>query len=1721
MPLTLGASGMDFTTAPGTACDPTVNYQVGSQCTVSVVFTPKYPGRRMGAIVVTDGGGHLLGETLLSASANGSLSVLVGDIQTVAGDGELLYRGDGVPATTTPVYLPQGVIEDAAGNLYISDTQNNRIRKVATSGVITTVAGTGAPGYTGDGGAATAAAIEQPAGLILDGAGNIYFADSGNNAIRRIDAASGVITTVAGGGGTPALSTPRGLAFNAAGDLYIADTGNNVIRVISSSTGVITTVAGTGVGGYNGDGQPATAAQLNTPWSVSIGPDGLLYIADLGNNLVRKVSAGGVISNIAGTGARGFSGDGGAAVAATLNDPAALAFNPAGDLYIADSGNNRIRRVYANGEIATLAGNGSEQFTGDGGPASAASLYAPYAVFFDQAGNLFLSDMLHNRIREIPASPTLLNYADIRVGKTSPPQSQQVENDGNDNLVFNVLTPVNAALDSGSTTCLVGVPLSPDANCILGLEFQPTTTGTPVYGSVTAASNAGNSSSVMNLYGNVLSVDPVTVMLTSSSNPSLVGTAVTFTATIASEDSNVSGPVTFLDGAMPICNNVPLSATVASCTTSALSLGQHNITASYGGDSNNEAKTSSILVQTVQQTPTVALTASLNPAVVGTSITLTVNVTAATGTPTGAVTFYDGGTAISGSLTLNNGVATFSTTQLAPGPHALTVQYTGDTNDAAGTSNAVSEVINQSITTTTLGSSNGNAYVGMALAFTATVTSADGATLSGSVTFNDGNKLLGTATLAGNGIATLSISTLAPGTHSIVTIYSGDRNDAGSSSAPFTQVIQQIPTTTMLSSDAGTVSAGATVHLTATVAIAGSTSADGTIDGSVVFTDGTATLGTVPLGANGQAMLAVILPAGTQGLVATYVGDTNYATSTSNTLTVVVTTTSTTTALSASSASILAGKPVTFTAVVTSSTGVPTGSVTFTDGATVLGTSALFQSAATYTTSTLAVGTNAITATYNGDANYLSSRSTAFTEVVSLATTTLVLAGPPKTDVGTTLTLTGTLSSNGVIPTGVFTLMDSGVAIATQNVTASGLFSFSTSALSLGTHSLTLSYGGDNDNASSVSPAVTAVVQQAPTTTAFSSSASRSTLGQPLTLTAGVTSDGPGISGSVSFYDGAILLGSVVLSNGSASFTTSSLAFGSHNLTAVYTGETNHSASTSAIVAEQIVEAATIVVSSSANPSISGNNVVFTATAAEVGSVMPTGTLVFRDGTNALGSVTLDATGTATYSTSSLIVGMHTISVNYAGDGNYAAGSATLTETIQNANTQVVLTSSANPAVYAAPLNLVATLTSNGGVATGAVTFTDGGTAIGSAVLNANGVATLTLSTLAPGTHSIAASYAGDGKAGGSVSTPLALTVLQTSTVGLTSSANPTLTLSPLVLTATVSNSVGQPTGTVTFTDGSTLLGSVMVGTNGVTTLTVPSLGAGSHMFVASYSGDGKDVPSTSSALAQVVQLRSTATTVTGTETDPTNPQQVTLIGVVHYTGAASATGTMTFASGTTTLGSSTVDATGVASLTVIFQSTTETIVASYSGDTSYAASTSSPTTITSGAATQFTLALSPTAMSMASKQHGTATLTITSIKSFSDTLALGCLGLPYAATCTFSTTKTNLAANETQTVQLTVDTGNPLGSGATAAAGFGSGRMLLLTLPLTLLLSFGLWRKRRKAPVLLLITFAVGLVISATGCAGLTTNGTPAGTYTFYVTGTGQRTGASQSQAVTLTVTQ
>ena len=353
-----------------------------------------------------------------------------GTITTVAGKSPPGYSGDGGPARDAQMNEPRMLTFDGAGTMYIVDTFNQVVRRVGTDGVITTVAGHSG-GYVprndsdckadfhGDGGPATQATLSCPHSAAVAANGDLYIADSANHAIRKVDHVTHVITTVVGqgghngssGDGGPAteakIDGPKGVLFDHDWDMIITDSGNDKIRRVDGATGIITTIAGTGVTGESGDGGPATQAKLTEPRTMAVAADGSLLFTEPRVNRIRRVDPSGIITTFAGTGKAGFSGDGGPATRAQLNFNRGVAVDGAGTVWIADSLNQRIRKVDAAGIITTAAGSGRTCYTtpdnscGDGGPATAAGFATPRALEFDQAGNLYVADTFNSRIRRV------------------------------------------------------------------------------------------------------------------------------------------------------------------------------------------------------------------------------------------------------------------------------------------------------------------------------------------------------------------------------------------------------------------------------------------------------------------------------------------------------------------------------------------------------------------------------------------------------------------------------------------------------------------------------------------------------------------------------------------------------------------------------------------------------------------------------------------------------------------------------------------------------------------------------------------------------------------------------------------------------------------------------------------------------------------------------------------------------------------------------------------------------------------------------------------------------------------------------------------------------------------------------------------------------------------------------------------------------------------------
>jgi sugar lactone lactonase YvrE len=337
-------------------------------------------------------------------------------VSTLAGTGTAGSEGDNGPATQAQLNQPFGLALDSSGNLYIADQINNRVRKLTPDGNLSTIAGNGKASYSGDGGPATDAALNHPCGIAIDSAGNLYIADTANNSIRKVTSA-GTISTFAGtgqigntGDGGEAskalLDHPIGLALDSQGKLYIADTANNRVRVVSTD-GKIEAFAGNGTAGSDGDGGAAKDARLNRPQGVFVDSAGVVYIADTFNHRIRKVDTDGTITTVAGVGTPGDSGDGGPATKAELRYPKSVVKDAAGNLIIVDSFNARVRVVTPDGIIQTIAGDGFQGYAGDDGPAAKARFRFPSGIVVDSQGRLFITDTQNNRVRMLAPPPSI------------------------------------------------------------------------------------------------------------------------------------------------------------------------------------------------------------------------------------------------------------------------------------------------------------------------------------------------------------------------------------------------------------------------------------------------------------------------------------------------------------------------------------------------------------------------------------------------------------------------------------------------------------------------------------------------------------------------------------------------------------------------------------------------------------------------------------------------------------------------------------------------------------------------------------------------------------------------------------------------------------------------------------------------------------------------------------------------------------------------------------------------------------------------------------------------------------------------------------------------------------------------------------------------------------------------------------------------------------------
>ena len=601
-----------------------------------------------------------------------------------------------VSALSVPLILPSAIVFDSAGNLYLAETANHVIRKVDTTGHITTIAGTGTQGFSGDSGPATAATLDSPQGLALDTANNLYIADTHNHRIRKLNLITGTITTFAGSGtqgffGDNALATaaqlnlPTGLAADATGNLYFADSGNHRIRKIST-TGIITTVAGTGTQGFSGDAGLAIAATIDSPTGLALDPSNNLYLADTHNHRIRRIDAAtGIITTLAGSGTPFFSGDNGAATTATLALPRGLTIDAAGNLYLADTENHRIRRIdAATGIITTVAGDGTQTYAGDGGPAIVASLDTPRATAVSPSALLTLADTGNQRIRQLTAAPapatTIQTIAGL--GLSAPG-------------ALTLFAPAVMAYGTGKLTATLAAT-TPATGTITFLDSTATTTTT--LGTASIVSNIATFPTTMLPAGlhslTATYAGDQTHLSAQSPSFALTITPQQLTATIAPITTLYGQPIPGISGTLT--GILPqdasrVSAIFTTTTTNLSPAGTYPISATLTGPAaGNYAIASIPATLTIAPAPTViTLSNIIATPTTGSSLTLTAHVATSTAsTPVGSVSLLDGANTLFTTSLSTSGDAVFTIASLTQGEHSYTAYYSGSTNFTPSTSTA-------------------------------------------------------------------------------------------------------------------------------------------------------------------------------------------------------------------------------------------------------------------------------------------------------------------------------------------------------------------------------------------------------------------------------------------------------------------------------------------------------------------------------------------------------------------------------------------------------------------------------------------------------------------------------------------------------------------------------------------------------------------------------------------------------------------------------------------------------------------------------------------------------------------------------------------------------------------------------------------------------------------------------------------------------------------------
>ena len=1278
------------------------------------------------------------------------------------------------------------------------------------------------------------------------------------------------------------------------------------------------------------------------------------------------------------------------------------------------------------------------------------------------------------------------------VGKATPTLPAPVASPGSPAafapviLTETVPAGVSGPVSFYNGTTLLGLP-APIVGGVATLSLTSLPTGSNSITATTPGDTNNNAATSPATAVTVTKINPTVGVTTSG--PSTYNTPVTLTATVTGLTGAIApgGNVIFTSGGLTLgTGTVNTTTGTATISTNLLPAGTDPITAAYSGDTNYNTASGATNQTVAVASPTVTVSTP-GPTNYGSPVTITASVPPGTN---GTITITSGGTPIGSGTVSPTGTVTVTTSTLPVGSDPITASYGGDSNSNPSTG-STTQTVNKatpSVTVTTPGPSNYAAPV----IITATVPAiaAGTAVPTGNVTFTSGTLALGTGTLSSTGIATITTSILPLGSDPITATYVGDNNYLPNTGNTTQTVNRATPTVTV--STPGPSTFGGSVTITVTVP----TGATGT----VTVTSGGVTLGTGTVGSNGTVTVSTSsLPTGSDTITASYSGDNNYFPNTGTTTQTVNKITTTSTLTSSQNPSTI-GASVTFTDTL-SPTNV-SGTVTFTSGGAPIGTGTVTNGVATVTTSILPGGSNSIVATYNGDTNDSTSTAT-LTQTVNRddATVTVTTSGPSV--FGNPVTVTATVPP-GV--TGTVTITSGGTTLGTGTVGPTNTVSVTTSSLPVGTDPIVATYSGDTNNNPATGTINQTVAKTLPTVT-LTSSSNPSTTNQPVTFTATVPT---GATGTVTFLDGTTIIGAGTINNGVATFTTSTLPIGNDPITASYPGDANNSASTSFPINQIVNKNSPVLPPPGTNPS--STDTLTSITITEQVPTGVTGPVTFSDGTTVLGTAPI-INGVATLTVPPQPVGSDPITASTPADANNNAATSLPTIVTVVKATPVLpppAVSSTNP-VFGTPVIITETLP-NG--VTGPISFYDGGTLLGTATVT-NGVATITVATLPLGANSITASSPANAIYNSATSPATTVNVAKAAgSISLTSSVNPASTGQSVTFTAVTK---AGSSGSVTFLDGTTVIGVGAINASGIATFTTATLAIGSHPITASYAGDTNFTGETSAVLTEVVGKLPSATAVTQSSSVELLNSMVTFTAKVT-TAAPTPTGTVVFYDGATAIGTAPLSTNGTAVVTLSnngdasYSTTTlaagsHTITAAYSGDASFMDSTSAPLTnivadftnkatgtttqnLFPGDSTSYTFVLSPV---------GSSTF-------LSDT-KLDIDGLPKGTTYTFSPAVIAAGSGPT-TVTLKLTTSNALSAENHAPAAPGSFRPgLPIALSMLGLVGIGAIRRRRKQlprlMMLALLAIASLLPIAAiTGCAGGYFTLTPTH-YSLDVTGT------------------